>query len=34
MEQAQVYEGTPERLVKQLNKLPNTRKYKMTFTPE
>ena len=34
MAQAQVYEGTPEQLVKQLSKLPNTRKYKITVTPE
>jgi len=34
MAQTQVYEGTPEQLVEQLSKLPNTRKYKMTITPE
>jgi hypothetical protein len=34
MAQAQVYEGTPEQLVKQLSKLPKTRKYKITVTPE
>jgi hypothetical protein len=34
MAQAQVYEGTPEQLVKHLNRLPNTNKYKMTVTPE
>ncbi|MCW3094936.1 MAG: hypothetical protein JWL77_554 [Chthonomonadaceae bacterium] len=34
MAQAQVYEGTPEQLVKYLNRLPNTNKYKMTVTPE
>jgi len=26
----QVYEGTPEQLVKQFNKLPKTRKYRVT----
>ena len=30
MAQAQVYEGTPEQLVKQFSKLPKTRKYKVT----
>ena len=34
MAQTQVYEGTLEHLVTQLSKLPNTRKYKMTITPE
>lgn len=34
MAQVKVYEGTPEQLVKQLSKLPKTRKYKMTVTPE
>ncbi len=29
----QVYEGTPEQLVKQLSKLPSHRKYKVTVTP-
>ena len=31
---AQVYEGTPDQLVKQLNKLSGTRKYKLTVEPE
>lgn len=30
MIQAQVYEGTPEQLVKQFSKLPKSRKYKVT----
>jgi hypothetical protein len=30
----QVYEGTPEQLVKQLSKLPKTRKYKVTIISE
>jgi hypothetical protein len=30
----QVYEGTPDQLVKQLSKLPQTRKYKVTVTSE
>ncbi len=34
MAQAQTYEGTPEQLVKQLSKLPGTRKYKITVTPD
>ena len=34
MTQAQIYEGTPEQLVKQLSQLPNTRKYKITVTPD
>ena len=34
MTQAQVYEGTPEQLVKQLSKLTRTAKYKMTLTPK
>ena len=34
MAQVQVYEGTPEQLVKQLSKLSSTGKYKMTVTPE
>src|SRR5947207_3724568 len=33
MAKVQIYEGTPEQLVKQLRKLPNTRKYKMTVAP-
>ena len=34
MAQAHVYQGTPEQLVKHLNRLPNTSKYTMTVTPE
>jgi hypothetical protein len=34
MTQTQVYEGTPEQLVRQLSKLPRTRTYKMTVTPK
>ena len=34
MAQAQVYEGTPEQLVKQFRKLPKTRKYKVTIISE
>jgi hypothetical protein len=34
MVQAQVFEGTPEQLVKHLNRLPNTYKYIMTVTPD
>ena len=34
MAQAQVYEGTPEQLVKQFSKLPKTRKYKVTVISE
>lgn len=34
MAQPQVYEGTPEQLVKHLNRLPTTNKYKMTVTQE
>ncbi len=34
MLQAQIYEGTPEQLVKHLSRLPNTSKYKMTVTSE
>lgn len=34
MAQAQVYEGTLDQIVKQLIKLPNTRKYKITVTPK
>lgn len=34
MAQATVYEGIPEQFVEQLNKLPNTRKYKITVAPE
>ena len=34
MAQVQIYEGTPEQLVKQLSKLPGTRKYKITVTPD
>lgn len=34
MAQAQVYEGTPEQLAKQLRQLPNTQKYRMTVIPE
>ena len=34
MAQAQVYEGTPDQLMKQLSKLPSTRKYKITVTSE
>jgi hypothetical protein len=34
MAQAQTYQGTPDQLVKQLRKLPNSRKYKMVVTPE
>ena len=34
MAQAHVYQGTPEQLVKHLNRLPNTNKYKMTVTQE
>ncbi len=34
MAQAQVYEGTPDQLVKLLSTLPKTQKYKMTVTPE
>ena len=34
MAQAQVYEGTPDQLVKQFSKLPKTRKYKVTVISE
>ena len=34
MAQSQIYEGTPEQLVKQLSKLPKTRKYKVTVIVE
>jgi len=34
MTHVQVYEGTPEQLVKELSKLPSTRKYKITVTPK
>ena len=34
MAQAQVYEGTPEQLVKQFSKLPKTRKYRVTVIAE
>lgn len=34
MAQAQVYEGTPEQLARQLRQLPNTQKYRMTVVPE
>ena len=34
MAQAQVYEGTPEQLVKQFSKLPRTRKYKVMIISE
>jgi len=34
MAQAQVYEGTPEQLVKQFNKFLKTRKYKVTVITE
>ena len=34
MAQTQTYEGTLEQLVQQLSKLPNTRKYKITVTPD
>ena len=33
-EMTQVYEGTLEQLVKQLSKLPGSRKYKITVTAE
>ncbi len=34
MAHAQIHEGTPEQLVKQLSQLPGTRKYKITVTPD
>ena len=34
MAHAQVYEGTPEQLVKQFSKLPKTRKYRVTVISE
>lgn len=34
MTQSQIYEGTPEQIVKQLSKLPKTRKYKVTVISE
>lgn len=34
MAQAQVYEGTPEQLVKQFRKLPKTQKYRVTVISE
>ncbi len=34
MAHAEVYEGTPDQLVKQFSKLPKTRKYKVTVISE
>ena len=34
MAHAEVYEGTPDQLVKQLSKLPKSQKYKVIVTPE
>ena len=34
MVQTLIYEGTPEQLAKQLSKLPDDRKYRITITPE
>ena len=34
MAQPHVYQGTPEQLIKHLDRLPHTNKYKMMVTPE
>ena len=34
MTQPRIYEGTPDQLVKQLSKLPSTRKYKIIVTAD